>query len=833
MSQEWPQPFPESLSPELAHQQLTLGVRRMYQQALTQDSAGVAAWRAVDNQSDAARRVRQMFDSCSASTKATRPFIATNERDGSCMGQFLQSLATGVPPSSPDVATMIRRLQESESNDGAKVNVLALLSDKNVSFSVKEKWFTQNVLSMVRFLDGRDRADAEEKSENDRTEREQPKNDDQNQSQPPPDKDRMKPGMDEMTKGKEGEQNAWFTAHPFYGGYWREKRLSTWDSATMEWVEESSDLRDVEHVSSAEGKRIITSSVRCGSRLVLPVPYGFIVDPTSLIPSTVTIRQNDAGKYIITALDVDESVQSVAFSVAIVRGHRSIGGSSSALNIPSQSLSTATETLLTELRNKPLLEQIAKLKRHVKTVLKYSNDSSMNAVHQSGDPSEYLSRIESSGKADCDVANTFFLGLCSRLGIIGGLAVGHFVKSADAKGATAMHSGTAHAWSEIWNPETQEWIVADATPPGDPNKDNEENPDEDQEPTSSDEGDFGEQDATDPSDEELQEMKEEVEKAERKAEAERKAREPVEKFAKEAGISSVEAEQVMKVLQRARETTDKQGRNILRRLQQAFSKLVQANIAEVVEPSRTTMSRGVRLDDPMAYVISRKLGDKDPDGFVRGVRAPKFEQVYGGFDVVLEGDKSGSMNEIQSDGLKKWQKQQVMLFLIAEAIFEASKDFKRNGTRLLSPVDIRLGVVSFSNGSAVEELAMGTEWGPKQQAQLWKRMGEGIGGGTPDQKGLALAGQMLETVSAGKPRKKLVLLSADGGSDSAAATVSAKTALQHEGIVVKAAGIGDGAKSIESTYGKDGKHLDSYDDLPDWAAEHVLGEMQALMPRKR
>ena len=73
---------------------------------------------------------------------------------------------------------------------------------------------------------------------------------------------------------------------------------------------------------------------------------------------------------------------------------------------------------------------------------------------------------------------------------------------------------------------------------------------------------------------------------------------------------------------------------------------------------------------------------------------------------------------------------------------------------------------------------------------------------------------------------------ADGGSDSVEATIAAKESLKSFGVVVKAAGIGSGARQVVSTYTPDGRNLESFADAPDWAAQEVISQAQRLYPKK-
>ncbi len=358
---------------------------------------------------------------------------------------------------------------------------------------------------------------------------------------------------------------------------------------------------------------------------------------------------------------------------------------------------------------------------------------------------------------------------------------------------------------------------------------------DDEDPGKSDdgehEGDFGEHDATDVSDEELVAMQEAVERESKNRQERKELTDTVQVFAKEAGVTVEQAREILTAIERAKEFKDRKGRNILRRLKEEFANIVQKNLRVVEDETMTTMSRGRRLRKPVRAMLDLRTGNLDPRGFARKTSTIEMEQVYGGFDVVLVADKSGSMTEVQSDGQTKAAKQQVMVFLLAEALHTASKDFQRMKVRCISPVDVRLGVVSFGNGASRIELPLGETWGPKEQAMLWQSMQKNIGGGTPDFLGLQTAQHVL-----GNPntkRLRLILGSTDGESDNGveARRVADEQRVAGTGTVVEMAGVGDGAKHVKATYGDHGMWLSNYDDLPEWAAEHVVATAKKLLPK--
>jgi hypothetical protein len=225
-----------------------------------------------------------------------------------------------------------------------------------------------------------------------------------------------------------------------------------------------------------------------------------------------------------------------------------------------------------------------------------------------------------------------------------------------------------------------------------------------------------------------------------------------------------------------------------------------------------------------------KIGSTDPSGFAKYRREVKREQIYGGFDVVFVIDKSSSMNKI-TRGSAKWQDQQKFVFLFLDSLFAAAEELRRQKIKMIGPVDIRVGLVGFAAGGASVELPLSEDWTEKEQFMVWRALQNNIGGGTPDHLGLAAAKEMLKSEKEEK-RLRLVLVSADGGSDNTKATMLAKETLKKSGIVVKAAGIGAGARAVEATYYPDGVNLPDFSQVAAWAAEHVIGEVQKLFPKK-
>ena len=234
------------------------------------------------------------------------------------------------------------------------------------------------------------------------------------------------------------------------------------------------------------------------------MPYGFRPDGKTLKingKGKIEILEDGRGGYVLQA----KGDGLTSFSVELARGitprEERVGG---LLRLETGKLSRETEAKIDEIKKLKAQapEKARLLKAYVKQTLRYSNESAMNAVYQGGNPKEYFRRIEEHKKADCDVANTYFAALLSRLEIPTRMVTGHYVQVKNRQGNAAISSGTGHAWVEVWNGKS--WEKLDATPPGDPNMDEEEM--DENKDDSVLEGDFGETDAEEISNEELEKM---------------------------------------------------------------------------------------------------------------------------------------------------------------------------------------------------------------------------------------------------------------------------------------------------------------------------------------
>lgn len=817
---------------------------------------GLEAWRTVGEKSRAAGGMRRFLDVLSAYDAAVRK----NPRAKEALAEEIKKsfsaeesaltrqeeliqllLAKKLGEEPPQIHGETKRIFDSlarASSSEGEVDVADLLTSSRVALKTKALWFNSQLLSGLKFLERRDLADAKRKAEAPPPEEIlKQKEESLAQNVPPPASDSFKPSIEEMMSSKEGEPGAFFTIAPFYGGYYKERDYETWNSKTLAWESRGRTIKTLDNKNNfnERTRRVIAGTVRSGAQTSLPMSYGFRPDGKTLKVhdgGKIEILEDGHGGYVLPAKGDGLISFSLEFARDVAPREEQAGG---LLKIETGKLSRETEAKLDEIKKLkvPVLEKARLLKVYVKQTLHYSNDSAMNAVYRGGNPKEYFRRIEEYKKADCDVANTYFAALLSRLGIPTRMVTGHYVQVKNRQGNAAISSGTGHAWVEVWNGKS--WEKLDATPPGDPNMDDEEM-DEDKD-DSAFEGDFGEQESEEISKEELEKMI-----AEAKAELDKKEDKKEEigavKFAEDAGCTLEEAKEILRQIEEARELRDKRGRRIRDRIVSELQKIIKENKVERLRyKAPVRLPDSDELVDPVEASLDIDAGEAEPGGFAKHEQKIESEQIYGGFDAMFVVDKSGSMGEADPrSGLPKWKEQQKFIFLFMDSLYFAAKEFKRERIKLVSPIDLRSGLVSFQADGAAVELPLGSAWGPKEQYRVWKALQENVGGGTPDNLGLNAAQKVIEEDMALNPLKnkrlRLVIVGADGGSDDKRATMQAKEALKSMGVVVKAAGIGSGAKEVESTYYPDGKTMDSFEDLPDFAAEEIITEAKKLYPRK-
>lgn len=837
-----------------------------------EDLTSFENWRKLDLESREARQARKIVDLATVAKTLLEKEPERKEEISQTLLEFFnlkkniasrsrveqfqafllaETLGLEGPRARKEVKNFIKGLKKLKSTEG-ELNSLELLTSSQIDFGLKEVWFKSHLLPRLNFLARRDLEEAKKipppPPEKPPVEGEPP----EMPELPPADQDFVKPSIEELEK-KEGEPSGYFVVSPFYGGYWKEKVFEEWDAENVCFRAGLKKIKEAEKAETDEKtERAMQGIIKGKGKTPLPCAYNFAFDPESLkFPQGVEIKilEDEEKNYLLES----PNEEIISFSIDLGKRKEILKTEEipQALEIETGKLSGETEKFLEELKKEKIFpyEKARKLKQYVRNLLKYpgKGDSSYNAVFYQ-EPEKFFQKVEEHKKADCDVANTFFIALLSRLEIPARLATGHYIKVKDHQGRAVFSSGSGHAWTEVWDSSISSgqvggWHRLDATPKGAPELDEEEI--DEKEEDKDFEGDFGEMEAEILSDEELKEMIEEVKKMQAEKKEREKSLEEIKalNFAKEAECSPEEAKKVLVQLEKARQLKDSKGRNILDLLSREFMKIIKENLKEVPSyRAPVRLPEADELDEPVEAYIDIKAGEAEPGGFKKYEKKIEKAQEYGGFDVVLVCDKSGSMTESDPvTGEEKWKEQQKFVYLIAEALYKFSHYCKIHKIKLLNPIDVRTGLITFQAGGYEAVLPFSDSWRPKEQYKLWQKLGENIGGGTPDYLGLAAAQKMIledkekqkgKNKEELKKRLRLVIVTADGGSDNKKAVQNNLKILREKDIIVEGVGLTEAAKEIEATYYPHGKCLKSAREMPEWVAEKIITQVKKLYPQK-
>ncbi len=625
---------------------------------------------------------------------------------------------------------------------------------------------------------------------------------------PPPAGDEMQTSMDEMAEQQEGGSKGYFTVHPFRGGYYR-SQIFTAHRDGARWGKDASVYGPSPEIGAFSESRTMRGTVPGGQVIDLPIPYGFAPDPQSLrVAPGVELLYSDDGLWRIDAQAVSEKS---SFTL-------SIGKSSAAYR-----QETAAKVAVRETFAGPEAEGVLKnlsgntveksrvIKRFVRGLLRYSNASALNSVYEQ-DPRGYFAAIETYKKADCDVANAYFINLLSRVGIKARMAIGHYVKMKDANDAAVLGSGTSHAWTEVWDEVAKVWVRFDATPPGDPIMDEEQS--DERKADDPGPGDYDEVEAKQITEEEMRAFEAKIEDAKRKmsealtSPAERAAQE----FAAKAGCTPEQARAARKKIAEARVLADARGRNVRDALADEFQKIVDSNQKEVsAYRGPVTRSQGDVLADKRMAHKDVRAGTADPLGYEREVVEMRLAQEYGGMDVWLVCDRSESMREIDpTTNHAKKDEQQLAAFLLLDSIqaFTYKTEEAARQDLLVSPLNVRSSVIAFQGGNADSIKSLGLPWAERAQYEVWHRLESNIGGGTPAHLGLQKARLEIEKAIEeekknpnplyAKKRLRLVVVFMDGAVDDATAYFAEQQKLEELGVYVSSWGMTESARAVEA-----------------------------------
>ena len=250
--------------------------------------------------------------------------------------------------------------------------------------------------------------------------------------------------------------------------------------------------------------------------------------------------------------------------------------------------------------------------------------------------------------------------------------------------------------------------------------------------------------------------------------------------------------------------------------------------------------------DDIENIVTHKIGiqahETDPISRRIETEREKITQVLGGFDVMILGDKSGSMSGTV-DGEEKWKMQRRVVYLLFSSLHRFEQSLERIKTRLKNPLSVRTQGISFRNEDDIDEdKPLSTEFSAIDKVRLWKSLGN-QGSGNGDVVGLQYFYNQIkkdrdeaERRGDKDDRLRIIFACSDGAPDSVEKVHQMVGALGKElEAVVVGIGITESARAVPAIFTTDysvGDIAENIDDLPIVVARHVVENAVRLFPEK-
>lgn len=671
---------------------------------------------------------------------------------------------------------------------------------------------------------------------------------------PPERRNESKPGVDPMERIKEGERvAAIWSIYPAWGGYYKEQSFSRWDNARNVWVEEEYVYRDAETVLLSGNKDHkkgsidieMSAKIFAGSWVTLPVPYTHGLHKIEAGGRTNKVMQDQNGDLVIFIEGSGEVEIKVILAPHSDKKFKSDPGKVRTPEMPAE-FTEETEKKLEEIKNKKQgnIARAHAIASYVRGRIKYlapkdrTESERYNEAYRTH-PKGFAVVVDEIKEGDCDVANTYFAALCAKLNIPVRHAVGHSVKGKDKEGFSSIHSGTGHGWSEVWDEIKKEWVRIDATPAGDPNLEEDQKQEGESAP-----GDYGEQEAVRPSDEQLEELRKKL--AERKEQLSYTKEER--ELAEKAGIEIKEARQIVKEINETERTRLPNGELVVDALAKLFNAIVESRKSAVLAYEGPVRKRegGERIENIVKHKIGTMAGETDPLSREKAKEEMKEEKIFGGFDLYVIGDKSGSMQSTTEEGERLWQMQRRAMYLIFSSLHRFERNIERAGLQRESSLSVRTESISF-RGSGSKEIdldkPLSSAFNAQDKVKLWHSLTEqGSGNGDAEALGIVyeqIKKEIYETEKRGAKdnRLRLVIACSDGGYIGAEGQMRAfAEALYNLNVIVVGMGLTETAANVPIVmnnlpYSRGDIAMD-INDLPALVAKHIVFEVIKLFPEK-
>jgi hypothetical protein len=679
-------------------------------------------------------------------------------------------------------------------------------------------------------------------------------------SHPPQRRNESKPGVDPMERLKEGERApAMWEIEPGFSGtkYFKEQSFSRWDANRNAWVENEyrySDIVSLPLLAKEDRRRglvniTMTARVLAGGWVSCPVPYTHGLHKIEAVGKRYKVQQDQNGDLVIFIEGSGEAEVRVMLAAKESKRLASAKPEGPAIpEIPSE-FSEETNKKLAELRGKNIgnIVKARLLASYIVSRIKYlapksREEADKHNTFYNGHPKGFAGAVDEIREGDCDVVNTYFAALCSKLNIPVRHAVGHSVKGKDQRGNSSINSGTGHGWSEVWDETRNEWVLIDATPAGDPNLEDEKEKGGTP-PSYFTAGDEVEQEAVRPSDEKLEELRKKLAEHKEKLSYTREERQ----LAEAAGIELKEARQVVKEIKEAESARLSDGELVVDVMARLFDVIAESRKRELPAYSGPVRRRegGENISDIIRHYIGVRAGESDPMSRERLTAEIKEEKLLNGMDVYVIGDKSGSMQDIV-DGERLWELQRRFEYLLFSSFYRFNRDLEKAHLSKDKNLDVRTMAISF-RGDTPEEIDLDKALSPRFTAEdkvkMWRSLSE-AGGGNGDVAAIQYIYQKIKEEKEEMARQgikdnrlRIVVAYSDGGYVGAEAQMRGwAEEMSKLNVVVVGIGLTESAATVPIVMHNPpksfGEIVSNLEELTAATAKHIVLQAIKLFPEK-
>ena len=790
--------------------------------------------------------------------KKTVPVEVRKLVEGTILGRQTQTGQTGLPLSDqflnglaeslrqkkfveqagadPVIKELLRPLDEIGTK-GGHLNVFETFANPSASWNLKKIIYETQIKVALEYLADRDLENLAEKTWESR-EKQTGDGQKENSDELPSQNEEVRSSMESEMEKKEGEPGAKFRVKPFYGGYYKQLIFNKF-GPDLHWKKSENIFSEaISEAMDSLGSRILCGKISGRVPLSLPLPYDWTIDLESLQTDapegSAEIARNQNGLWYLK-IDADG-----IFNYQIKKGPKQFSGTEEKLfeaemfgELPAE-LSGKTEEL--KKSGFPKMKKMRELVKFIRNHLVYSNSNEAWNKY-SADSKNFFQNVWQGKEADCHVANTLAVRALSEIDKSVNFVGGYFVKVKNKEGEAVMHAGNGHAWLEIWDDMSGRSVRLDATPKGDPNMD-EEQQEKDLKETG--EGDFGEQEDELASEEnvkkKIQEMREREKRKKRDEQKQKSINPEQSRFIKLAECTPEQAREFLEALERVRKIKNEKGNSISEMLKDEWKKIIIERKIEAIDyrgPVR--MDEGDILEDPVSALIDVKAGEFNPTGFEKRETIEKVETDFGGIDVYLSVDGSGSMNEPDgASGRKKIDVQRDLALLFVDSLMQCAYVSRQQGSDSdLLPIKI---MVTLALDKGKIALPLTDKWGPKEQWAFYVALNQSARGGTPTHKTLQDIKKVITGEQEDLQRKKVskekwpihyVAEISDGAPDDFSETEALHEELKAIGVAIRSYCVGGVSASRDSS-----GPIESFSQLPVILATDVVERFKKLHPKR-